>query len=187
MLSTVGGILPNASRRIRVTRRAEYGPIPLSNVVENPDKKLSTVDISLESLTQNVNPEEDIVLQPFDIVSAEAAERIYVMGEVTKNMSIELGQRNSLSLAQAVTEAGGITLFADKANIRVLRQITGTNRRAEILIDFNELIAGRRGDFPLLPNDVLYVPRSAMRAATVAMVPGLMGSLPYIIVSALLR
>src|SRR3984957_14259212 len=29
MLSSVGGLLPNASRRIRVTRKAEYGPIPL--------------------------------------------------------------------------------------------------------------------------------------------------------------
>ena len=187
MLSTVGGILPNASRRIRVTRRAEYGSIPLPNVRENPDKKISTIDISMESLSQNVNPEEDIVLQPFDIVSAEMAEKIYVMGEVLRSSSIELGQRNSLSLAQAVTEAGGITPYANMGSVRVLRQITGTNRRAEILVDLKEVLAGRRGDFPLLPNDVLYIPRSGSRAITAALGPGLLASLPYLVLTAVLR
>ena len=187
MLSSVGGIQPNASRRIRVTRRSEYGPIPLPNVIENAEKKISTADISLESLTQNVNPEEDIVLQPFDIVSAEAAERVYVMGEVTKSASLELGQRTSLSLAQALTEAGGVTPYANTSSVRVLRQITGTNRRAEIRIDLRDVLEGKRGDFPLLPNDVLYVPRSGVRTLTASLIPGLVGSIPYMIVSALVR
>ena len=30
MLAAVGGMQPNASRRIKITRRAEYGPIPTS-------------------------------------------------------------------------------------------------------------------------------------------------------------
>ena len=101
MLSAVGGIDPNAGRRIKITRRAEYGAIPLPGAVETPDKKISTVEISLESLTENVNPNEDIVLSPYDIISIARAERVYVSGEVTRVAAIELGQRDSLSVAQA--------------------------------------------------------------------------------------
>ena len=72
MLSSVGGLQPNASRRIRVTRRAEYGAIPLPNAVQSADGKTSSVEISLESLTQSVNPDEDLVLKAYDIVSRRA-------------------------------------------------------------------------------------------------------------------
>jgi len=178
MLSAVGGILPTASRRIRITRRSDYGTIPLPQAVENPEKKLSTVDISLESLTQNVNPEEDIVLQPYDIISAEAAEKVYVTGEVARSASLDLGQRQSISISQALTEAGGLSPLASVDKVRILRPILGTNRRAEIIVDVREVLSGRRGDFPLLANDVLYVPRSAGRAITTQLIPGLLGSIP---------
>ena len=84
ILTAAGGLGPNASHRIKVSRRAEYGSIELPNAVQDPDKKMSTVEISLESLTQNINPEEDIILQPFDVVNVDRAERIYVIGEVGK-------------------------------------------------------------------------------------------------------
>lgn len=187
MLTAVGGILPTAGRRIRITRREEYGKIPLAQAIEDSEKKLSIVDISLESLTRNVNPEEDIVLQPYDIISAEAAERVYVTGEVARSASLELGQRQSISISQALTEAGGLTPLASIEKVRVLRPIVGTNQRAEILVDVKQVLMGRRGDFPLLPNDVVYVPRSGGRALTAALIPGLIGSGPFVIVTALLR
>ena len=66
MLTAVGGLQPNAARQVKVTRRAEYGPIPLPNAMEDPEKKISTVEISMGSLRENVNPAEDILLQPYD-------------------------------------------------------------------------------------------------------------------------
>lgn len=84
MLSAIGGLQPNASRRIKVTRRKEFGPIPLPNAVESPDGKVTSVVISMGSLRENVNPAEDIVLQPFDVISVERAEMVYVNGEVGK-------------------------------------------------------------------------------------------------------
>lgn len=187
MLSAVGGIQPNASRRIKITRRAEYGTIPLTNAVESPDKKISTVEISLASLTENINPDEDIVLRPYDIISAEQAERIYVSGEVGKVGAIELGERDSISVAQALTEAGGFTANASRDKVRVLRPIMGTNRRAEIQIDLKRVLEGKATDFPLLPNDVLYVPRSSRRTVLATLGTTLLTSAPYIIITALLR
>jgi polysaccharide biosynthesis/export protein len=188
MLTLVGGLQPNASRRIKITRRTEYGPLPLPNAVDSPDKKISTAEINIESFSESVNPEEDIVLQPFDIISAERAEKVYVSGEVTRSASIELGERSSISIAQALTEAGGFTLAAEQGKVRVLRLISGTNRRAEIVIDAKQIFAGKARDFPLQPNDVLYVPRSAgAQALLTSMGPGIATSLPYLLISIVTR
>ena len=187
MLAAVGGLQPTAGRRIKITRRAEYGTIPLPSAVENPDKKLSTVEISLDSLTENVNPAEDLTLRAYDIVTAETAQPVYVSGEVTKPTTIELGERESVSVSQALTAAGGFTAFANRNKGRVLRPILGTSRRAEIEIDFSRVLQGKDNDFPLLPNDVLYVPRSPVRSMLAPMGPAMLASLPYLLVTVLAR
>lgn len=185
MLTVVGGLLPNAARRIKITRRSDYGPMPLPNAVEIPEKRISTVEISLNSLSENINPEEDIVLQPYDVISAERAERVYVSGEVFRPSSIELGEKNSISVLQALTEAGGFTPNAKRKEVRILRPITGTDRRAEIPIDIERILAGRSRDFPLLPNDVLFVPSSRARTILANMGTGLVAGLPFVLVGIL--
>jgi polysaccharide export outer membrane protein len=187
MLAAAGGIQPNASRRIKVSRRAEYGPIPLPNAVVDPVKKVSTVEVSLESLSQEINPGEDILLQPYDLVSVERSERVYVSGEVAKVAAIEFGERNSISVAQALTEAGGFTQFAIRDKVRVLRPVLGTNRRAEIDIDLKRVFEGKDVDFPLQPNDVVYVARDSKRSILVPAAAGMVSSAPYVIISLLLR
>lgn len=162
MLTSVGGLQPNASRRIRVTRRTDYGPLPLPNATENRDKHISTVDISLDDLSMNINPEEDIVLQPYDIISVERAERVYVLGDVGRSTAIELGERSSISIAQALTEAGGFSQMSKSTEIRILRQISGTDRRSQIIINAKRVLQARDRDFPLLPNDVLFIPGSRL-------------------------
>jgi polysaccharide biosynthesis/export protein len=185
MLVQIGGLAPNASRHIKITRRAEYGVIPLPGAIDDPEKKISTVEISMASLRENVNPAEDIVLQPFDVISVERAEKVYINGEVARNLGIELGERDSISLLQALTEVGGFTRDAKKSRVRILRPIENTTRRAEIDIDVNEIYAGRANDFPLLPNDLLYVPRSYKRAVWTTVGQLLLSNGPFIVVSIL--
>ena len=181
MLASIGGLQPNASRRIKVTRRSESGPIPLPNAVTDPEKKVSTVEISMGSLRENVNPAEDILLQPFDVISVERAELLYINGEVGRVGGIEFGERDSISLTQALTMAGGFTRDSNRSKIRILRPVTNTARRAEIEIDATRVFEGKENDFPLMPNDVIFVPRSRSRAfwATFGLIS--VGTLPYLI------
>jgi polysaccharide biosynthesis/export protein len=159
MLTSIGGLQPNASHRIKVTRRTEYGPLPLSNATEGPDGKTTVAEISMGSLRENVNPAEDIVLQPFDVISVERAEMVYVNGEVNKVGGIELGERDSISLVQLITLSGGLGKDAAPEKALVLRPVLNTSRRAEIPVDLKKVLTGKASDFPLLPNDLLYVPR----------------------------
>jgi polysaccharide export outer membrane protein len=160
MLSAIGGLLPNASRRIKITRRTEFGPIPIAGAIKSPDGTVSTVMISLASLRENINPAEDIVLVPFDVISVERAELIYVNGEVGKVGAFELDERDSMSVVQLLTLAGGVGHEGNPSKAIVLRPVSDTSRRAEIPLDITRVLAGKDSDFPLLPNDLLYVPRS---------------------------
>ena len=187
VLTAVGGLQPNASRRIKVTRRAEYGPIPSPNVIVDPVKKVSFIEVSLESLTQDINPADDIILLSYDVISAEHAERIYVSGEVAKVAAIEFGERSSISVAQALTEAGGFTQFAVRDKVRILRPVLGTNRRAEINIDLKRVFEGKDVDFPLQPNDVVFVSRDTKRSVLVPVGTSMLAYLPYAIVTLLIR
>jgi polysaccharide export outer membrane protein len=183
MLAAVGGTLPNAGRRIKVTRRSEYGTIPLPSAVIDPARKTSTVEISMQSLTENINPEEDLLLNAYDIVSVERAERVYITGEVVRPAALELQERESISIAQALTEAGGFTPTASRGHVTVLRSVLGTSRRAPIDVDMNRILDGSEIDFPLLPNDVLVVRRSATRSFWLPVATTVVGSLPYLLIT----
>lgn len=160
VVTASGGLLPNAGRKLTVTRRLEYGKIPLANASVDPEKKVSTLQVNIASLRDNINPAEDIVLQPMDVVSVDRAEMVYVNGEVMRAGAIELGERDSISATQLLAMVGGLGKDADPAKTRILRPILNTSRRAEIPVDLKKVLAGKETDFPLLPNDVLYVPKT---------------------------
>jgi polysaccharide biosynthesis/export protein len=160
MVSGVGGLLPTASRRIKVTRRKEYGGIPLPNAIAAPDGS-SIVEVNMASLQNNVNPAEDIVLQPFDVISVQRAEMVYVTGEVARVGGLDLQERDSISVIQALTLAGGITQNANPKTAWILRPVMDTSRRALITLDLNRIMKAQDHDMPLLPDDILYVPKTA--------------------------
>lgn len=183
MLTAIGGLQANASRHIKITRRAEYGAIPLPNALEDSEKKISTVEISMGSLRENVNPAEDILLQPYDVISVERAEMVYISGEVGRTGGLELGERDSISMSQAVTLSGGLSKDALRTKVRVLRPIQNTNRRAAIDVDVKRIFEGKDIDFPLLPNDLLFVPKSYSRAIWSTLGQLTVQNLPFILIS----
>ena len=185
MVSTVGGFQPNASRRMVITRRLEYGPLPLPNAVINKTTNTSRAEISMGSLKDNLNPAEDIVLQPYDQIFVARAEMIYLGGEVSHQGGFELGERDSLSILQAISLAGGLSREADQEKARILRPILDTNKRAEIPVNLKRILAGKNPDFPLMANDLLYVPRGKSVGKTLGRTaiywaPGLVSTILYL-------
>jgi polysaccharide biosynthesis/export protein len=185
MMAAIGGLQPNASRRITITRRLEMGPIPLPNAMVNRAQGVSTVEIGMGSLRENLNPAEDIVLQPYDQISVARAEMVFVGGEVNHVTGIELGERDSLSVVQVLSMAGGMTRDADPAKARVLRPVVNSAKRAEIPINIKFILAGKNNDFPLEQNDLLYVPRknsvgSNIGKYSVYAIPALITTLIYL-------
>jgi polysaccharide biosynthesis/export protein len=158
MITSVGGLSPNASRFISVTRRKDVGTISLPNAVTSTDGQKISVKISMASLRNDINPAENILLEPYDIVRAERAEPIYVDGAIAHVGGIDLVERDSLTITELITLAGGLKPEADGTKVRVLRPVMDTTKRSEISLNVDRILSGKDSDFPILPNDFLYFP-----------------------------
>jgi polysaccharide export outer membrane protein len=131
------------------------------------ERNVSSVEIVLTSLMEAQDPAENLILMPFDTVTALRNEMVYISGEVAKPGAYELNDRDSMTVMQAVALAGGLSREAQPSKARVLRPIMDTNRRAEIPIDLNRVFSGLSSDFRLMANDALYVPRTNQRKTVV--------------------
>jgi polysaccharide export outer membrane protein len=165
VITRAGGLAPNASRRIKLTRRADQGAIPLPTAAADPASGAGTVEIALNASLELVNPAENLELKPFDTLTASKLEMVYISGEIARNGALSLEDRDSLSVAQVLSMSGGLTPNADGRKAYVLRQVLNTARRAEVPLDVKAIMSGQAPDFPLLPNDVLVVPRSGGKTA----------------------
>ncbi len=186
MLIASAGLQPNASRRIRVTRRLEHGHVPLPNAVDDPEAKTSSVEISLNRLMETTSPAENLVLEPYDVIHAFTQEMVYTQGEGLKAGAYPLSDRDSLSVIQLISLAGGLVPKSSPEKSKILRPILDTAKRAEIPINVKDIMSGRANDYPLMPGDVLYVPGgSVLKSALtkpLVILPGMASALVWILV-----
>lgn len=183
MLTMLGGLQPNASRRLRLTRRTEWGKIPLPNAQDDVERKSSSVVISLSRLLETMDPEEDIVLMPYDTIRVGAEEMVYLNGEGGKSGAFPLNDRTSISVTQLLSMAGGLPDTAAPEKAKVLRQILDTNRRAEIALNVKSILEGKSPDFPMLPNDVLYIPKAKTGGVSRSLKQYAAGTLPGLLIT----
>ncbi|MGQ9427252.1 polysaccharide export protein [Gilvimarinus sp. F26214L] len=122
----------------------------------------STRRFSLRELFQRGNTQQNVVLQPNDIVhvARNDAAKVFVLGEVIAPQSINFG-RSDITLAEALADTGGFNqVTADAKGIFVVRrapeqsgkiaqvfQLNAQNATALVLAD----------QFLLQPRDIVYV------------------------------
>jgi polysaccharide export outer membrane protein len=158
LITGAGGLAQNASKRLRLTRRTQVGPIPLSKAIVDRERGESWVEISINEQMQTVAPEEDIVLLPNDVIRAGSEELIYLSGALAKPGPYTLGDRGSISVLQMLSMCGGLASNASARKAKIMRPVLDTARRADIPVDLQAIMEGRTTDFQLLPNDILFVP-----------------------------
>lgn len=102
------------------------------------------------------------------IVTAFGGNKIYVDGEVDHQGVVELA--GGMTLRQALAAAGGVTKTAHKQLV-VLIRTDRTGKRTGHALNFANIRAGitPEADIPLKPYDVVYVPKSSIANANVAM------------------
>ncbi len=186
VLSIVGGLQPNAARTIRITRRIAGARTSLPAGVEDTAAGVSTAAVNVRRLLENPRSLE-ILIEPNDILLADPAGVIYLTGEVLKPGTIEMNEKESLGLAELISIGGGFARDAASDKIKVLRPILNGSRRAEISVDVKSILDGRHSDFPVMPNDMVFVPRSKgkskmAKTAALYLVPALTSTLIYVAV-----
>ena len=90
------------------------------------------------------------------IVGGIASKKIYVTGQVKKEGTIPFTYR--MTVMQAISEAGGLTPYAKRKKIYVLRNEDGQSYR--IPFDYDAVLRGEHMEMnvPLIPGDQLIVP-----------------------------
>jgi polysaccharide export outer membrane protein len=179
MLSLAGGLREDAGHTIKITRQAEFGPIPLAGAHADPSGRFSVAEVNVKEVLEARRPEDNIVICPHDVISVPRAAMVYVIGEVEKSGGFVLEERQSVSVLQALSLAGGLSDVAAREHARILRGGEGEadGERLEIAVDLKAIMAGKSPDVGLEPEDILFVPRSGRRAAEQAVKKAAVGTL----------
>lgn len=167
VLSLAGGITADAGHLVRITRRIEWGMLPLPGAAADSSGQFTIGSVSLKSILDAKRPGENILVLPYDVVSVPKAEMIYVVGEVKKAGGFVLQSRESMSVLQAVAMAEGLNPMAAAQNCKILRVTAGSNQRTEIPVDLKRTLGGKAQDVPMQADDILFVPNSAVRRITI--------------------
>jgi polysaccharide export outer membrane protein len=166
VLSLTGGLSADAGSTVRITRRRDQGPIPLSEATTDASGRSSSVDLDVRSLLDGRNPDKDIVIRPHDVVNVPRAEVVYVIGEVGKPGPVPITSGGSISLTDAVSSSGGVLRTGAPKHARILRRASGEQRRTEENVDIRRIMQGQASDVPLAPGDILIVPDSSGKRVT---------------------
>jgi polysaccharide export outer membrane protein len=165
ILAVAGGLRPDAGTTIKITRRLEYGRIPVPGAVDDPSHQFSIAEINLKAVMEAKSPEYNIVIRPHDVLSVPRAQQVYVIGEVNKVGALPLNEGQSISVLEAVSSSGGMLRTAASSNARILRLVPGQPKRAELPVDVKKILAGKSDDIPLLAGDIFVIPGSTGKHA----------------------
>jgi polysaccharide export outer membrane protein len=127
VLSLAGGLRADAGHTIKITRRAEFGAVPLAGARADPSGRFSVAEVNVKEVVEARRPEDNIVIRPHDVVSVPRAAMVYVIGEVEKSGGFVLEERQSVSVLQALSLSGGLTAVAAVEHARILRGGEGGN------------------------------------------------------------
>ncbi len=98
----------------------------------------------------------DQLLQSGDVVIVPRADRIYIIGTVTRPGAVALPGNEPITVSKSISLAGGFERFAKQDRVQLLRRDQPT-----VTIDVAGILAGSKADDPVLqPGDTIFVPES---------------------------
>lgn len=113
------------------------------------------VPVNFERLILYGDMTQDLPLGPGDYlyVASYVQPKVYVLGEVTRQLTVNY--LDTISIAEALAEAGGLTLRAS-SRVYVIRG--SLDCPVTYCIDINRILKGYACNFWLEPGDIVYVP-----------------------------
>lgn len=173
VIAMAGGLdLTSADDYALIQRRRTENP----GAQDGPSAgELEIIRAELEGLQQEGAPHTNPVLQPGDVVQVPARKvsRFFILGEVRNSGVYSLPDNQDLLVTQALAWAGGPVRTA-KLNKGTLIRYDGNGGRIELAVDFQQILEGKKPDFAVQENDIIFIPGS--RFKTIGY--GLLGILP---------
>jgi len=172
-LALAEGLRADAGGEIMITRRKEWGPIPLPGATAEEGGAFSVAKVSVKSVMGAKHPNQNIDMRPNDVVSVPKAETIYVVGSVRRPGGFVLNEKESISVLQALSLAEGLDRTAAAKNAMILRAFPGNTQRSELPVNIQRILAGKSEDMQLQANDVLFIPNNTAKSVALRSVDAL--------------
>ncbi len=164
VLSTAGGLRVDACASITVTRRREWGKLPLPGAALDPSGEFYVAHLEVRKLLEGQAPELNIKIQPHDVISAPRAALVYVVGAVKRAGAFPLTEGEQTSALRALALAGGLAPHAALKRSLILRR-GAAGELEETSIDLKAIVNGQAKDPELAGDQILFVPKSNGKSA----------------------
>ncbi len=176
VISASGGLKPDAGPKVVVTREPRWGGIAGEHAKLDPATGYTTASFSVDQLMSGTHPEDNILIEPNDVVSVPRADLVYVVGDVKKAGGFQLSEHETISLLQALSLAEGPGPANAMNRARILRQEPGGDGTPrEIPVNVKKIFEGKAPDMRLYANDVLFIPSSTAKLVSGRMIEAAIG------------
>jgi polysaccharide export outer membrane protein len=159
-------------RETKLANRSEpSSPITNSNSVDTTRASNEAADedaVKYEMFKTNITGllrgrfNQNIPLEPGDIVNIPATDVFFVSGEVREPGSYPL--KDGTTLRQAISFAQGTTFKAAADRAIIFREDPTSGRREEIKINVDAVMRGAKEDLLIMPNDIIIIPNSRLKS-----------------------
>lgn len=181
-----GGLQFNAADEGVIHRRssgARTGPLPVpESSAGAPD--VEVIEFDLRPIKEGRFLENALSLRAGDviIIPEMRMQPFYVVGELIEPRNFFYPPTKVLTASQAISWAGG-PLPTAKMSKGILVRYDENGQRIERKVDYAAILKGKQPDFPIQPNDIIFIPGS--RAKTLA--HGMLGLADTMTMSAAFR
>lgn len=162
LIGYAGGLMENHGSRafiIRETKNA--GTVAVPETGEVPKYEMLASNIS--SLYKG-RFDENILLEPGDVVNIPPTDVFFVAGSV--NAPGEFPLKDGTTLRQAIALAQNWTAKAQPKNAVIYRE--GVNgERKEVAVDIHAIMNNKSPDVPIQANDIIIIPDSKVKSALI--------------------
>jgi len=149
LLTEAGGFTSQASGAVMLSRSA-----PSTSDDDGSAGETLRVFLSPEQPPAEQKQALSLQLKNGDIVTATSTQFFYVSGEVKNPGSYPITP--GLSVLKAVSVAGGLSKFASKGKVEILRKLPN-GETSRIKVDLGDIEGGKKPDVPLEAEDIIKV------------------------------
>jgi polysaccharide export outer membrane protein len=129
--------------------------------------KFEIGELNVRKVLEAKSPEDNIEVLANDVITVPKAELVYIVGAVHKAGGFPLTEKEQISVLQAVSLAEGLENVAGGKNARILRQSAPGAERQELHVNVTRILDGRDKDVALQANDILFIPVSVAKSASI--------------------
>lgn len=174
VISDAGGLNKDAGTTIEITRRKDEGPIPIGGARPDVTGQFTVARINIRDILDAKAPQDNILVRPDDVITVPQAQLVYVIGAVKQAGGFTLSEQKNLSVLQALAMANGLDGTASPSHAKILRMVPGSTNRTEVAVNVKKILAGKASDVSLESNDILFIPTSTAKNASLKVIQAMM-------------